>query len=191
MFSSDSFSVAVPSRRFWRNQSRKGNAMKIVLIILGIVGGLAVLCCGGFGLMTWWGLGQVDKIVGAELRKQLEASPTAAKELGTIESLTWNITKTGQEGQRNGGGNNILVFDVKASNATGEVIAKFQQSGGGAEPVIEWAKLRKSDGTEVDLLSEEGLEIDLGTESPSNGSEPSANGNDANQESAPVSDPSA
>jgi hypothetical protein len=164
MFSSDSFSVAVPSQRAWRNRSRKGNAMKIVLIILGIVGGLAVLCCGGFGLMTWWGLGQVDKIVGAELRKQLEASPTAAKELGTIESLTWNITKTGQEGQRNGGGNNILVFDVKASNATGEVIAKFQQSGGGAEPVIEWAKLRKSDGTEVDLLSEQGLEIDMGTD---------------------------
>ena len=114
--------------------------------------------------MAWWGLGQVDALVGAELRKELDASPKAMAELGPIESLKWNMMKTGQYSQDTRE-ENVLVFDVKASNASGDVICKFDQSSGGAEPAIRWAKLRKSDGTEVDLISE-GFEIEMGNEIP-------------------------
>jgi hypothetical protein len=143
---------------------KKSGAGKIILIVLGVFGGLGLLCCGGFALMAWWGLGQVDALVGAELRKELDASPKAIAELGPIESLKWNMMKTGQYSQDTRE-ENVLVFDVKASNASGDVICKFDQSSGGAEPAIRWAKLRKSDGTEVDLISE-GFEIEMGNEIP-------------------------
>jgi len=152
-----------PQNTYGGSPPPKSNTLKIILIILGVFGGLGVLCCGGIAAMSWWSLGQVDKLVGAELRKQLEASPTAMAELGTIESLSWSIMKTGQYSQDTGE-ENVLVFDVKASNASGEVMCKFDQSGGGAEPAIQWAKLRKADGSEVDLISD-GFDIDLGSES--------------------------
>lgn len=139
---------------------KKSNGLKIVLIILGVLGVGSLLCCGGVYFAGQWGIGQVGEMIGKALSAELQGNPTLEKEIGTIESLTWNIMKSGKETQDRDE-QNLIVFDVKGSKGSGEIICKIKQ-GGGDEPTITWAKLRKPDGTEVDLISD-GPEIDMGS----------------------------
>jgi len=145
---------------------QKSNTTKIVLIVLGILGLLGLLCCGGFGGLAWFGVNQLNEMATEDLKRRLGESPVAATELGTIESLSLNLLKTAEYTQKNnqGGGKEkaFLVFDVKASNTSGEIVCEARGQRGQKSDIVS-GKLLKADGTEVELFGDE-LSIDLGSE---------------------------
>jgi hypothetical protein len=90
----------------------------------------------------------------------------AAAELGTIESLSINLMKTGQYNEKNNAGGKseqaFIVFDVKASNASGEIVCEARGQQGQASDIVSGV-LVKPDGTKVELFGDE-MSIDMGAE---------------------------
>lgn len=142
---------------------KKSSALKIILIVVGVLGGASVLCCGAFGLLTWWGFNQAQAVIATEIQKNLESNATVQAELGTIQELKLNFMETGQEGQKSGE-NNVLVFDAKGDKGSGKLIVRFRNSPGDGVDIV-WAKLRKADGSEVDIVTD-GPAVELGEEEP-------------------------
>jgi hypothetical protein len=150
---------------------KKSSGTKTLLIILGVLGALGLICCGSFGGLVWFGASKFNELVTEDLRRRLAESPTATTELGTIETLNLNILRSTQYTQeKNPSGKQekaFLVFDVKAANASGEIVCEVRNrgngNGGGQSDDIISCKLVKSDGTEVELFGDE-MSIDLGAE---------------------------
>lgn len=146
---------------------KKSGGSKTLLIILGVLGVLGVACCGGIGGLAWFGASKINELATQDLRRRLDTSPVAAAELGTIESLSINLMKTGQYNQENNPDQNkelaYIVFDVKASNASGEIVCEARNQEGGDNSDIVSGVLVKSDGSKVELFGDE-MNIDLGTE---------------------------
>lgn len=145
---------------------KKSGGSKTLLIILGVLAVLALVCCGGIGGLAWFGASKINELATQDLRRRIEASPVAATELGTIESLSINLMKTGQYNQDNNPDQNkdlaYIVFDVKASNASGEIICEARNQDGQNSDIVSGV-LVKSDGSKVELFGDE-MNIDLGTE---------------------------
>lgn len=145
---------------------QKSSGTKIVLIVLGVLGLLGLVCCGGLGGLAWFGASKLNEIVTEDLRRRLDESPVAATELGTVEKISLNLMRTGQYTQENNPPGKqekaFLVFDVSASNASGELICEVRKGSGQTDEIISCV-LRKSDGSEVELFGDE-MSIDLGTE---------------------------
>jgi hypothetical protein len=146
--------------------SKKSGGSKTILIILAILGVLGLVCCGSVGGLAWFGASKLNEIASQELRRRLDESPVAAAELGTIESLSINLMKTGQYNEKNNAGGKseqaFIVFDVKASNASGEIVCEARGQQGQASDIVSGV-LVKPDGTKVELFGDE-MSIDMGAE---------------------------
>ncbi len=119
---------------------------KTLFIILGIVGVVAVLagvcCCGGPGILFYFGMGVLDEAMATELR----GNATFRQHLGELESCKVNLIKTGEIGE-----DGVIVFDVVGSQGSGTVTARIQEGGG--TQVIQQATLNLPSGEEIELIT--------------------------------------
>ncbi len=139
-----------------------GQASNVWIWVLGILGvlgvGGALVCCGGGYALYRAGTGVVAEV----FKQQLSGNPVIEEHIGEIKSLTMNLTKTSQESENSNGG---LVFDIEGSKASGAILIRKDNSGGGTD--IESAVLILADGSRHDVPLEhfgdvEDFEIDLG-----------------------------
>lgn len=144
----------------------KSGGSKTLLIVLGGLGFLALGCCGVFGGLAYWGAAKFNELVTEDLSRRLAESPVAVSELGKIQSLTLNLTRTGEyNNKKNPSGNQeqvFVVYDVKAANASGELVCEMRKQSEQSQDIVSCI-LVKQDGTEVELFGEE-LSIDMGAE---------------------------
>ncbi len=116
---------------------------KTLWIILGVIFGLLILCCGGFVAASYFGakfLGDaVSGLIGEGMKETLNSSPELQTELGEIETITFDFNQSNKEGKP--------VLNVKGSKGSGIVILGGQQG----EEAIENAVLRLPDGREIPL----------------------------------------
>ena len=114
---------------------------KTLWIVLGVVGGLLLLCCGVGVFATYAayrvGTGMFSEVVTAGIEK----SPEVKQEVGEVQSVTINYQKTGADGQGR------QVFDVVGSKGSGEV--HVNMSGGNTSAVE--GIFRTSDGRELPM----------------------------------------
>ena len=125
------------------------------LWVIGIIGGLGLLgilvCCGSVFFAFQFGAG----MLGEEVKAELQGNPTIREHLGDVESAKMNLTATAQENQEQAE-NDLLVFDVQGSQASGRVVVR-QQAGG-----IQPQELILNDGTRHPLTSADDFTIDDG-----------------------------
>lgn len=100
-------------------QPAYGKGNKTLIIVLVVLAVLGVVCCGGGALLMWGSVSMVQGALGEVVEGDLRASDDVRAEIGEIDSVSMNFTKTGQLGE-----NGVLVFDVKGTQGSGEVRAR-------------------------------------------------------------------
>ena len=113
----------------------------LLILLLSLVGGF-LLCCGGLGGLTYFGL----DLVSAEVEDLLRDHPTIQTEIGEIESFEMNLTKSAVEPD-----DDVFVFDVTGTKGEGEVTAKIFTNSADMEEII-WARIKTSTGRTIDLI---------------------------------------
>ncbi len=144
---------------------KKGSKAWIWIIgIIGVVGLVgAIACCGGGYALFNLGTGMLAEA----FKQQLDGNPVIEEQIGQIESLEMNLSKTAQQGQNSNG--ERIAFDIKGSKASGTILIKQDKSGDGTG--IESAELILADGSRFDVpldsMSTSGVfEVDLGEVDP-------------------------
>ena len=112
---------------------------KTLWIILGVIGGVLLLCCGGFTALSYFGAKAVSGLVGAAAMEMAKTSPELEAELGEIESASMNISETQKQKK--------AVFDVKGTKGSGQVILEENPDKNGPPNAV----LQTSDGRTVPL----------------------------------------
>ena len=128
------------------------------LIGCGIVGLLGLLvCCGGFAFLGIKGPAMISDAVNAamaeELRGQLAVDPSVQQQIGDIQTLEFDFTKTieaATKASEAGEEPNVMAFRVNGSNGSGVVVVRQDTSQPGRVG-IKSAKLVMEDGTEYPL----------------------------------------
>ncbi len=121
----------------------KGKSNKtLVILILVLVGGFFLICCGGFGGLTYFGL----DIVSSEVESQVRDHPTIKAEIGEIKSFDMSLTKSAHIRE-----DDVFVFDVQGTKGDGEVTAKIFTNSEGMEEIIR-ASLKTSTGRTMSLI---------------------------------------
>ena len=130
----DSFGQAQPQK--------KKSALPMVFIVLGGLGLLAVVaCCGGGIWMANFGM----SIVSAEIANQLEDHPQIQEHVGDIVSLDVDWAKSMAEE-----GDDVFVFDLEGSKASGELIVNTVTNEAGDEEIMD-ATLKLESGEKIPL----------------------------------------
>lgn len=121
----------------------KGKSNKtLVILILVLVGGFFLICCGGLGGLTYFG---VD-IVSSEVENQVRNHPMIKAEIGEIKSFDMSLTKSAHIRE-----DDVFVFDVQGTKGDGEVTAKIFTNSEGMEEIIR-ASLKTSTGKTMSLI---------------------------------------
>ncbi|MEC9095050.1 MAG: hypothetical protein VX776_00375 [Planctomycetota bacterium] len=121
----------------------KGKSNKtLVILILVLVGGFFLICCGGLGGLTYFGL----DIVSSEVENQVRNHPTIKSEIGEIKSFDMSLTKSAHIRE-----DDVFVFDVQGTKGDGEVTAKIFTNSEGMEEIIR-ASLKTSTGRTMSLI---------------------------------------
>lgn len=142
-------------------RKRKGCIFWVVILI----GGMSLMgvcaCCGG----GYWVLNFLTN----NYQQQLAGNPVIVEQIGEIESMSMNFSKTGEERESNPNAS-TFAFDIQGSESSGTILIRQDQSGDGLG--IESAVLILSDGTRVDVpigdtgsqldSTDEDFQIDLG-----------------------------
>ncbi len=131
-----------PNQNFVDPNSAPKKSKKTLWIVLGIVGGLLLLCCGGFSILSYVGYQAGTSMLGEIAKDAASQSPEVQAELGNIESVKMNFAETGKAG---GAGN--MAFDIVGSKGSGVIIIRINQ----ATNQLDSATLRTSDGREIPL----------------------------------------
>jgi hypothetical protein len=117
---------------------------KVIWIVLGtlLLGGVVVCaCCGGFVCL---GFG----VMSTQIANDLRDNPAMRQHVGEIQSFKCNIIASAAEEDED-----TFVFDVVGDKGTGTVTVKSMTDADGNEEII-WARLRTSDGSTIDLVTE-------------------------------------
>lgn len=128
---------------------KKSNVLLYVL--LGLGGAAILACCGCGGAMYFtmqFGLSQAA----AQLKPQLQSDPVVQEHVGDISDLGMNIMATGTEAQKNPNqakGEEKIVFDIKGSKGSGQVVGQMDQGAGQVR--LRNAELRMSSGETFQL----------------------------------------
>lgn len=111
--------------------------------ILGIGGGVLLLLCAGCGLAMYFSVTGVMGFMGGMVKEQIQNDPVIVEHIGDVQSVDINYTATGQEAEKNPQpGRNVLVFDVKGSKGSGQLVGTQVQAAAPGH-VLEDMKLRK------------------------------------------------
>jgi hypothetical protein len=116
-----------------------------IILLLGLILGVPLLCCGGCIGFGYWGLGMAGQQIAAEIKDH----PAVQQHLGDNLTLTANFTATAQEQQKRGS-DKWMAFDAKGSKGSGTVIVETPQQPGGAQG-FQSVFLRTSTGEEVQV----------------------------------------
>ena len=138
---------------------KSGGAGKTILWILGILGVLGLVCCGGVVAVTYWTMNAASGVIGNTAVETFKSNPDVVNELGEIKSSKMNFMATGEETNKKGGGAQVIVVDVEGSKGKGQFIFEMDPN----SQDIGKAKLRMSDGREIELAS---MEPDFEMEAP-------------------------
>src|SRR5689334_23277016 len=114
---------------------KKKSGMGWILILILVLLGLPLVCCGGCAVVTWFGYQQGIKQVAAEVEKL----PKVKEELGDGLTLTMNISATTEEAGKNPpppGKPGLVVFDAKGSKGSGQVLMRQTPGDGKMHPEI-------------------------------------------------------
>ena len=121
-----------------------GGALKWILLVVGGLGLLGLCCCGGAVWMGYSGFSGIMGMMSEEARTQFANDPVVQAQLGGLDTLTINLTRTGEVGQQSGR-QNVMVYDAKGPKGTGELHVQFDNGGqpapGQTMPPITWAEL--------------------------------------------------
>lgn len=121
----------------------KGKSNKtLVILTLVLAGGFFLICCGGLGGLTYFGL----DIVSSEVGNQVRDHPTIKAEIGEIKSFDVSLTKSAHIRE-----DDVFVFDVQGTKGNGEVTAKIFTNSEGMEEIIR-ASLTTSTGRTMSLI---------------------------------------
>lgn len=100
---------------------KKSSAGKIILILAGVGGVFLLLCCGGIGAMSWFGLSQVGNVVA----QQVQDDPAIQEHIGEIQSSSFNMMATGELAEETGE-QGVIVLDVTGSKGSGKLRARME-----------------------------------------------------------------
>lgn len=130
--------------------------------IVGVVIGLPTLVILVTVLLMAWGVKTAAEVAASAAQNltvvmakaakdKLEGEPAAVEVLGIIETIDWDLLKSGEESQRLG--RNIAAYRVKASRNSGVVLIQVANDDPeNTNPDIYWAVLVKDDGTEIPII---------------------------------------
>lgn len=123
-------------------QRKSGNWLVIALILgVAVLGAGVLACCGG---VAYFGI----NVVTTEVETALRDNPTLREHVGEIQKFTLNFTRTVAEDKED-----VWVYDVVGSKASGELTVHHVTGAGGKEQVRS-ASLRLKDGTTVELIDD-------------------------------------
>lgn len=115
-------------------------------LLLGGGGAIALLCCGCVGLMMF-GFNVIEQ----EVTAQLKSDPVVQEHLGEVQSVEFDFMQSIEETQARGGGDDeSLVFHVKGTKGTGDVIGRTETGPDGQERLTNGI-LRLPSGEEFEL----------------------------------------
>jgi hypothetical protein len=84
-------------------------------------------------------------------REKLEGEPAAVEVLGVIESIEWDLLRSGEESQKRE--KSIGAYRVKGSRNSGTVLIEVAKDDPqNTNPDIQWAVLVKDDGSEIPMI---------------------------------------
>ena len=106
--------------------------------------GFGILCCGGVGGVIGLANLGMDMIV-ADIEDQLRDHPQLRAEVGEIQSLELNWSKT-----LNAEDEDVNVMDLQGSTGSGELTVSSTTNDQNQEDIA-WATLRTSDGRTINL----------------------------------------
>jgi hypothetical protein len=134
-----------PVARARRPRARWSRAWIVLAIVLGGgAAGVLLLCCGsGLGLV-WFGV----NVISAEVEDQLRDNPHLQEEIGSLESIRMDITRSVAATD-----DDVMVFYVQGSQGAGTVTVKSKDDAAG-NTIVQAATLRRADGTERELIPE-------------------------------------
>jgi hypothetical protein len=115
---------------------------RLVWILVGVGGLATVLCCGGFGLLAYFGFG----IISTEVRNQVRDHPVVVEYIGEIESFEMSFTESAATND-----DETFVYEIKGTKGTGVLTAKHVTNDDGSEEIL-WAKLRLPNGQQHHLI---------------------------------------
>lgn len=93
----------------------------------------------------------VTVVMANSAREKLENEPAAIEVLGVIESLEWDLLRSGEESQRRE--RTLNAYRVKGSRNSGVVLIEVVAGEpGNNNPDIRWAILVKDDGNEIPIV---------------------------------------
>ncbi len=141
------FAPSSHSAFFSRKRHRTGGAGKTIVIVLGVLGVVAVLCCGGFALMGYLGFSKA----GMAVIEPIKSNPELIANLGEIKSASINFQDTVKV-QQEEPGEDQLVVDVTGTKGKGQLIIVPDKAGGNG---LKSARLRLPDGKDIPLISAE------------------------------------
>jgi hypothetical protein len=126
----------------------KSNAMKWVLIGCGVFAGLGVLCCGGFAVVTYFGIKAAAAQMANLVKPVVEGSETVKADIGPVKSIEPKLQMSAEK--RGGVDYARFTFDVIGEKGRGTVY-------------IDVAEQRKGEGTiQVTYRSSQGATTLLG-----------------------------
>ena len=96
------------------------------------------------GGLVYFGFG----VLSTEIANELRDNPALREHIGEIQSFDVNFVASAAEEDEN-----VYVYDVVGDKGSGTVTVKSLTDSDGSEEII-WARLRTSDGTTVELVSE-------------------------------------
>jgi hypothetical protein len=124
---------------------RSGGGLLWLWILLGVGGGMLLLCCGCCGVLGFIGMNQEEQ----EIQAKLAGNPVIAEHIGEITSINRDWSKSIDEEDVD-----TWYFRLVGTLGEGDLIIK--EEGGlnfeEEEIQIEWAKLRLDSGEEFDVL---------------------------------------
>lgn len=112
---------------------------KILLIVFGSIGGLALLCCGGCVGIMFVGFGEME----TQLKSQYGNDPVVQEHLGGFTEVDYSFKGSIDESQ---GGTQNMVFDVKGPKGSGRILAVQSAGGTGFSSAV-----LRINGTDYDL----------------------------------------
>jgi hypothetical protein len=130
--------------------------------IAGVLVGLPTIAVLVFLLVMAWGIRTAAQVASAAAqnvtvvmantaREKLEGEPAAVEVLGVIESIEWDLLRSGEESQKRE--KSIGAYRVKGSRNSGTVLIEVAKDDPqNTNPDIQWAVLVKDDGSEIPMI---------------------------------------
>jgi hypothetical protein len=145
-----------PSQAPYSGPPKSSNTGKVILIVVAVVGGLCLLCCGVVGFVIYRTTQQVGSMIatsfaqfGDDLKLRIEDSPILTAEVGQVQTVTFSMGVTGKYKTPDVG--NVLGFEVVGTKGKCDVLAKAITTEGDGAIEYEWARLHKANGEVVDI----------------------------------------